>query len=99
MSKKFKWGSWDYDCCGAESYVISKDQCSNKEDVPDYICKVDRINEECKAEMNVQEGWCRWEVRTDWEDGDGEPQAWYCIYEKKVPRSFPVWTVRKDEWY
>ena len=99
MSRKFKWDAWDYDCDG-EAYIIAKDECHEKENVPSYICEVDRIHTDCKSEMNVKEGWCRWEVRTDWgEDSDGNPRGWYCIYENKVPRSFPVWIVRKEEWY
>ena len=98
MSRQFTWNAWDYDCDG-EAYIISKDECQEKTEVPTYICKVDNISEECKSDMNVQEGWCRWEVRSDWENGDGEPRGWYVIYDKKVLRSFPIWIVKKEEWY
>lgn len=96
--KKFTWNEWDYDCDG-EAYIIAKSECPNKSDVPDYICRVDRISDECKPDMNVKEGWCRWEVRTDWDNGNGEPQGWYCIYRSPVKRAFPVRIVRKEEWY
>lgn len=98
QKRKFTWGAWNYDLCG-EAYIIAKDQCPKKESVPDFICREDGIPHKCKSEMVVQEGWCRWEVRTDWEDGDGEPCGWYVVYEAKVKRAFPVWIVRKDEWY
>ena len=96
--REFTWGAWNYDCEG-EAYVIAKDQCPEKENVPDFICREDGLSSDCKPEMVVQEGWARWECRTDWENGDGEPFSWYVIYDGKVPRSFPVWLVRKDEWY
>lgn len=98
MSRKFKWDAWDFDCDG-EAYIIAKEECPEKSEVPSYICREDDISEECKVEMNVQDGWCRWEVRTDWENGDGEPRGWYCIYHTPVKRAFPVWIVRKDKWY
>lgn len=98
MSRKFKWNAWDFDCDG-EAYIIAKDECPKKDEVPTYICNVDRIHSDCKPEMNVSEGWCRWEVRTDWEHGDGLPKGWYVIHNSKVKNSFPVWIVRKEEWY
>lgn len=98
MKRRFVWDAWDYDCDG-EAYIIAKDACPNREDVPDFICREDGIHSECKSEMRVQEGWCRWEVRSDWEGCNGKPQGWYCVYDQAVPRSFPVWIVHKEEWY
>lgn len=96
--RKFTWDAWDYDCDGS-AYIIAKDECPEKANVPDYICQVDGIHPECKPEMVVEEGWLRWEVRRDWDNGDGEPSGGYVVYNAKVPRAFPVWIVRKDEWY
>jgi hypothetical protein len=105
---KFKWMAWDFDCDG-DAYVIAKRECPEKENVPDFICKEDCIHEDCKPDMIVQEGWCKYQVRTDWENGDGEPQGGYYVkmcktqpitmYGKKKRGWFPVWIVRKGEWY
>ena len=96
--RNFVWGAWDYDCDG-EAYIIAKDACPNSEDVPDFICHEDRIPAKCKSEIRVQDGWCRWELRSDWDGGYGDRGGGYCIYDQKVPRAFPVWIVRKEEWY
>ena len=109
MSKrKFTWDSWNYDFDG-DAYIIAKDQCPEIENVPDYICRVDYIDATCKKDMQVEEGWCKWQVRTDWEDGDGEPHGWYVIEKQKNPPEdmygkkkrgwFHVWIVRKGYWY
>lgn len=106
MARKFKWEAWDYDCDG-EAYIIAKDECPNAADVPDYICEVDGIHPECKPEMVVQEGWCKYQVRTDWEDREGERIGGYVVEQcphmstayKGKRGWFPVWIVRKDEWY
>ena len=98
MKRQFVWDTWDYDLDGV-AYIIAKDACPNKEDVPDFICREDQISLRCKPEMRVQEGWCRWEMRSDWDGGYGEACGGYCIYDQKVLRSFPVWIVRKEEWY
>lgn len=98
MKRKFVWDAWDYDCDGS-AYIIAKDACLHKEGVPDFICREDQIPAKCRPEMQVQEGWCRWEVRSDWYGGYGGPGGGYCIYDQKVPRSFPVWIVRKENWY
>lgn len=94
----FVWATWDYDCDG-EAYIIAKDVCPNKEDVSDFICREDRIPAKSKSEMRVQDGWCRWELRSDWNNDYGDRGGGYCIYDQKVPRAFPVWIVRKEEWY
>lgn len=96
--RNFTWDAWDYDYNG-RSYVIAKDQCPEKENVPDFICREDSIPPECKPGMDVQEGWCRWEVRSDWEDYEGTPCGGYVVYPWKEPRSFPVWLVRQGDWY
>lgn len=108
MSRKFKWWSWNYDWDG-DAYIIAKDECPNKEDVPEFICKNDGIHADCKSEMVVEEGWCKFQVRTDWEGGDGEPYGWYVVEKQKEPPKdlygkkkrgwFPVWIVRKGQWY
>lgn len=107
LARKFKWDAWDFDCDGS-AYIIAKDECPNTADVPDYICRVDGIHSECKPEMVVQEGWCAYQWRCDWYDCD-ERRGSYIVmngasppvdmYGKKKPGWFPVWIVRKDEWY
>ena len=109
MSRKFTWNAWDFDFDG-EAYVIAKDECPQKENVPDYICRVDGIAQDCKPEMKVEEGWCKFQVRTDWDDhGDSVPCGGYVIEQnesftkrlngKRKPGWFPVWIVRQGEWY
>lgn len=115
MERKFKWDSWDFDCDG-EAYIIAKDQCPNRENVPEWIIKADNLDPECANPArgahiaeDVKDGWCKYQVRTDWEHGDGEPQGGYGVetYEpftkrlngKRKPGWFPVWIVRKGEWY
>lgn len=112
MSKpKFNWDRWDFDTDG-DAYIIRKDICPSREDVPDFIVREDNLHEDCKQGIidgGVREGWCKWQVRTDWEDGDGEPQGGYGVtmYEgvtlnicgKRKRGWFPVWIVRLGEWY
>lgn len=107
MARAFKWDSWNYDFDG-DAYIIAKDQCPSAEDVPEFICREDGISRECKPEMVVEEGWCAFQVRSDWENYDG-PHGSYLVEKqkeppkdksgKKKPGWFPVWIVRKDEWY
>nr|DAQ07901.1 MAG TPA: hypothetical protein [Caudoviricetes sp.] len=108
MARKFTWDVWNYDFDG-DAYIIAKDQCPEKENIPDFICRVDDLDPACKPDMVVEEGWCKWQVRSDWEDGDGTPQGWYVVEKQanpprrlngqKQPGWFPVWIVRRDEWY
>ncbi len=122
QQRKFAWNSWDFDCDG-EAYIIAKDQCSNREDIPGWIVQNDNLDPECMnpvygkgeyiAVEDVEEGWCKYQVRTDWENGDGEPQGGYFVKEGKTPPQyqygekcgqtkpgwFPVWIVRKGNWY
>lgn len=108
MSRKFTWDSWNFDYDG-EAYIISKSECPEREKVPDYIVCEDGIHPDCKSKMVIEEGWCKFQVRTDWENGDGEPKGGYCVEQsegftkrldgKKKPGWFPVWIVRKGEWY
>ena len=101
---KFTWEAWDFDCDG-EAYVISKKECLEKEFVPEYICKHDNLHSGCMPGMVVQEGWCKYQVRTDWENCEGEPRGGYYVeLGSKRPKKnrrgwFAVWIVRKGEWY
>lgn len=96
--RKFTWDAWDYDCDG-DAYIIAKDECPRCEDVPDFICREDHLDPACTTDMVVKEGWCRHECRTDYEEHYGERLSSYVVHDEKVPRAFPVWIVRKDEWY
>lgn len=103
MSKKFKWNAWDFDCDG-EAYVVAKSECLEKENVPDFIINADNLHPGCKDGMVVAEGWCKYQVRTDWENCDGEPRGGYYVHEENKDITgmrgwFPVWIVRKGDWY
>lgn len=103
MAVKFKWDAWDFDCEG-EAYIISKRECSEKEKVPDFIIKEDNLHPDCKDGMVVNEGVCKFMVRTDWENCDGEPRGGYYVHEGNKDITgmrgwFPVWIVRKGDWY
>ena len=107
-SRKFTWYDWDFDSEG-DAYIISKAECPERENVPDYIIKVDNLHKDCKDGMEIEEGWCKFQVRTDWADGDGEPRGWYVVEQsesdtkrldgRRKPGWFPAWIVRKGEWY
>lgn len=96
--RKFTWKAIGYGYDGG-AYIIAKDECPRREDVPDFIVREDHINPASKPEMVVREGWLRYECRTDWAECYGCAASGYSVYDKKVPRAFPVWIVRKDEWY
>lgn len=107
MAKSFIWNAWDFDCDGV-AYIIAKSECPTRENVPNYIIREDCLHEECKDGMVVEEGWCKYQVRTDWENGDGKPRGGYCVQRGVRPRGiggkaktgwFPVWIVRQGEWY
>ena len=108
MPAKFTWDAWDFDYDG-EAYIIAKRECLEKDDVPDFIIKVDNLHADCKDGMVVEEGFCKYQVRSDWENCD-EPCGGYYVetYEpftrnsitgKRKPGWFPIWIVRKKEWY
>lgn len=75
-TRKFGWDAWDFDGDG-NAYIIAKDLCPSKEDVPKFIVKADGIHPDCMAEMNVQEGWCKYMVRSDWDNVDGPCGGYY----------------------
>ena len=101
---KFTWDCWNFDG-GAETFIIAKKVCPLKEDVPQFIVDVDCVHNDCKSEMIVEEGWCKWQVRTDWENCVGEPTGGYYVVESKQLNGkrkrgwFPTWIVRKGDWY
>lgn len=114
MSKKFKWDMWDFDGSGL-AYVVSADECTNKKDVPEYIVKNDGLHPDvlnaelgdCLCEEIVEEGCCKFQVRSDWDGEVGTPCGWYVV--NKGPHMtkaykgkrgwFKVWIVRVGEWY
>lgn len=70
--------------------------------------KEDHIHPDCMAEMNIEEGWCKYMVRSDWENTDGPYGSYYVEKRssrpvdrngKPAPGWFPVWIVRQEEWY
>ncbi|MDR1688316.1 MAG: hypothetical protein LBS21_06860 [Clostridiales bacterium] len=92
MSKrKFTFEIWDFDLCGA-AYVIAKDLCPKREDVPEWLVKTDHLDPECINPENgegsffgandITEGFCKFQVRSDWlNDDDGKPHGGYCVEE------------------
>lgn len=110
MSRKFKWDMWDFDGDGM-AYVIAKDECLNKEHVPTYIVREDGLHPdvlnpkigECLCPEIVQEGWCKFQVRSDWIDEEGGPKGGYVVnfgtHNRQHKGWFPVWVVRLGEWY
>ncbi len=102
MARKFTWDAWSYDCDG-EAYIIAKSDVPNKEDVADYIIRVDHLDPACRSDMNIEQGFCKWQVRRDWEhDGDDMHRGGYVVEKSNSPTKkgwFPVWIIRKEEWY
>jgi hypothetical protein len=109
MSRRFKWDVWDFDYDG-DAYVIAKSECVDRNSVPSFICDKDGISEACKPEMKVEEGWCKFQVRTDWGDhDDSTPCGGYVVERdenftkrtdgRRKPGWFPVWIVQQGEWY
>ena len=110
MSKrKFTWDFWNYDCEG-DAYIIAKDQCQNKELIPEYICKHDFLPSTCMdgIKNSIKEGWAKYQIRRDWDNCDGRSEGGYFVTEhksdtftlgKRLGGWFPVWIVRKGEWY
>ena len=115
MSKRaFTHDRWNYDCDG-NAYIIAKSECPERENVPAWIVKTDNLDPEClNPEQNayiavedVREGWCKYQVRSDWVDLHGdtvEPCGGYFVDEGASKPSnlrgwFPVWIVRCGEWY
>ena len=114
MGKKFKWDMCDFDG-GGIAYIVSCDECTNKEDVPQYIVKNDCLSQDVLnadlgdrlCEEIVEEGWCKYQVRSDWDGEDGTPCGGYFV--NKGPHMtkaykgkrgwFKVWIVRVGEWY
>ena len=102
---KFTWDRWNYDGDG-EAFIIRKSLCPDRENVPQWIIENDG---EHLSVNDVKDGWCKWQVRTDWEDGDGKPEGGYVAEDdeqhtkrldgKRKAGWFPVWIVRVGEWY
>lgn len=108
MSKrKFTWNAWDFDFEG-EAYIIAKSECPERLDVPKYIASEDKLHVDCAPEMEIEEGWCKFQIRSDWENYEGA-HGWYVVTQiqneakrldgKCKPGWFTVWIVRKGEWY
>ena len=104
--KQFRWDVWNFDGDG-NAYIISTDICPEAKDVPDFICMADHLSERYKGKMIVEEGWCKFQVRSDFEDWVGQGKGLYIamLYPHmttafKGKRGwFEVWIVRRGEWY
>ena len=107
MARKFTWLKWDIDF-GGECYVIAKDLCDTADDVKQYVVKEDNLDPLCAKDMIVEDGWCKFQVRSDWSEHDG-PAGWYVVerdkscahdvYGKRRSGWFPVWIIPVGEWY
>lgn len=103
MSRRFTWDAWNFDY-GGDAYIIAKAECPKQENVSDYIIQVDNLSPNCRAGMEIEDGWCKFQVRTDWANYEGEPLGGYYV-EQHTKRNnnkkgwFPVWIVRKGDWY
>ena len=92
MSKaKFDYGIWDFNGNGS-AYIIAKRECPKRENVPEWIVEKDNLHPNvlnpnipsagvCLSVDRVEHGWCKYQVRTDWDDGDGDPQGGYYAVE------------------
>jgi len=101
---------WNFDGDG-EAYVIDKDLCPVIADLPSWIIKEDNLHPDCAdgIRKDIQDGWCRYECRSDWEDEDGDPHGGYVVTQcqsetkritgKRKPGYFPVWIIRVGDWY
>lgn len=112
MDRKFVWDMWNFDFEGL-AYVISADAC-RKEDVPGFIVKNDGLSEDVLnpsyedylCTESVQEGWCKYQVRSDWENEGGAHGGYVAQIASHDSETFkgkrgwfPVWIVRLGEWY
>lgn len=107
MARMFTWDAWDYDLNG-DAYIISKSECPLAVNVPDFICGNEHIDHKHKLDMVVKEGWCKFQIRSDWDNSEGEVCGGYFVKElKEYPKDsqgkkkrgwFPVWIVRKGKW-
>jgi hypothetical protein len=101
--RKFTWDAWDYDCDG-EAYIIAKDECPSREALPEWLVQADNLDTACASGIadDIREGWCAFRCRSDWENEEGPSGWYYVVNQKEKPKSrgwFPVWVVRKGEWY
>lgn len=118
MPRKFTWNKWDYDLDGT-AYIIAQDQCPKREDVPEWIVSNDNLSLDVLDGNNpshisiddIKDGWCAFQVRSDWyyDYGDVKPRGGYVVADdvretfrmdgRQKPGWFPVWIVRLGEWY
>ena len=104
MSKrKFTWNCWDFDTEGY-AYVVSKDECPDKENFVQYISAEDFGHDDdignLNPNANVFEGWCCFQCRSDWDNTD-IPGGYVVEEGKEKPTNgrgwFPVWIARSDD--
>jgi hypothetical protein len=98
--------SWDFDGYG-HAFVVSKDVCKTPKDVLDLVkSEIERQPVNPGNEHAVEEGWCKFQCRSDWSDGyaGGGYVVVDCEREfettnalgKRTPGWFRVWYVRHD---
>ncbi|GHU53047.1 hypothetical protein AGMMS49975_10150 [Clostridia bacterium] len=107
--RKFVEDSWDYDCDGY-AYIVAKDCVKTLADVVErsaaFYCGEPREN----PEEYIQGGWCKYQVRTDWYEFEGERRGSYIVFDdtdakkyilntngKRKLGWFPVWILRFPE--
>ena len=105
MSKrKFTWECWDYDLEGY-AYVVSKDECPDKENFVQYISAEDFGHDDDIGGLNpnpeIKEGWCSFQCRSDWDDGSYRNGGYIVEEGTEKPKYgrgwFPVWISRRDD--
>lgn len=107
--RAFTWMSWNYDDDG-DAYIIAKAECPDRGALPDWIIREDCLSPDCRDGIagDIREGWCKYQCRSDWMDETG-PRGAYLVEERascpkhldgrNKPGWFPVWIIRKGEWY
>ena len=96
---RFKYKIWDFDCDG-EAYVIAKRECTDRKGVPKWIVENDNLppdvmNPDLGEHLSVEsvsEGWCKYQVRTDWDNCDGEPTGGYFVHEGAGKPSMSIYS-------
>jgi len=94
-NRKFDFNCWDFD--GDGEALVADAEIYSPTDAVD-LAKVELCTEAVEPSVC---GWCHFECRTDWEDGDGSPQGGYVVRQTidKPNRGrgwFKVWIARKS---
>ena len=101
--RKFTWDflyiNDDLTCDFETAYIISCDECKNKENVIEYIKKVSGFDDDqLNKNAQIYKGWCSFQIRRDWEGRGAETHGGYIAeFGENPPKRrgcFPVWIVK-----